>query len=215
MRRTLLGTFDEIYVLDLHGSARRKERAPDGAVDKNVFDIRQGVAITIFVKHLSPTGSKRVFHRDVWGLRETKETYLAQHTCETVQWQEVAPQPPDFLFVPQDVEISAEYRLGTSIVDIMDQNGTPAPGLVTTHDSFAVSWDPDEAVSKVERLLATQSEEEARSVFKLCGQSQWNYDRAKRELSDGCWRSEVRPLLYKPFDFRWPVYNPNVAVHRR
>ena len=50
MRRQLMNTFDEIYILDLHGNKKRKEVAPDGGTDKNVFDIQQGVAIAIMVK---------------------------------------------------------------------------------------------------------------------------------------------------------------------
>jgi predicted helicase len=46
-------TFDEIYLLDLHGNSKKKERSPDGTKDENVFDIQQGVAVGIFVKRLS------------------------------------------------------------------------------------------------------------------------------------------------------------------
>ena len=50
MRQSLMETFDDIYLLDLHGNSKKKERAPDGGKDENVFDIQQGVAIGIFVK---------------------------------------------------------------------------------------------------------------------------------------------------------------------
>ena len=50
MRQSLTNAFDEIYVYDLHGNTRKKERCPDGSKDKNVFDIEQGVAICIMVK---------------------------------------------------------------------------------------------------------------------------------------------------------------------
>src|SRR6266487_1035487 len=49
MRQNLLQSFDEIYVLDLHGNSRKKEKTPDGSKDENVFDIQQGVAIGIVV----------------------------------------------------------------------------------------------------------------------------------------------------------------------
>ena len=71
MRRSLMATFDEIHLLDLHGNANKRERTPDGGVDQNVFDIRQGVAIGLFVKHPnSGKGPARVFHADLWGKRE-------------------------------------------------------------------------------------------------------------------------------------------------
>jgi len=51
MRQSLLQTFDEIYLLDLHGNSLKRETAPDGGADENVFDIRQGVAIALMVKY--------------------------------------------------------------------------------------------------------------------------------------------------------------------
>jgi predicted helicase len=64
-------------------------------------------------------------------------------------------------------------------------------------------------------LLATASEAEARQLFTLCSQSQWNYQRAKRELADESWRTQATPILYRPFDVRWTIWNSNIAVHRR
>jgi hypothetical protein len=50
MRQSLMRTFDEIYVLDLHGNSLKREVCPDGSPDENVFDIRQGVAICFLLK---------------------------------------------------------------------------------------------------------------------------------------------------------------------
>lgn len=50
MRQQLMQTFDEIYIIDLHGNSKKKERCPDGSKDENVFDIQQGVAICLLVK---------------------------------------------------------------------------------------------------------------------------------------------------------------------
>jgi predicted helicase len=87
--------------------------------------------------------------------------------------------------------------------------------VVTTHDELAVSWTAEEAREKVETLLRTRSEDEARARFRLCSQDQWQYQRFMRELADGRWRGEIVRLLYRPFDVRWTVWNRNVAVHRR
>ncbi len=51
MRQSLAKTFDKIYLLDLHGNSKKKEVAPDGSPDENVFDIQQGVAVAIMVKY--------------------------------------------------------------------------------------------------------------------------------------------------------------------
>ena len=221
MRRSLMETFDDIYLLDLHGNSKKKERAPDGSRDENVFDIQQGVAIGLFVKR-ADTGDDpaRVLHADLWGEREVgphggKYGWLAENAVETTEWEELTPKPPLYLFTPRDDALCEEYEAAWSIPSIFSPNGDPAPGIVTTHDQFAISWTPEEAAAKVERLLATTSETEAREIWRLCSQSQWKYDRAKSELSDGSWRAQIEDILYRPFDIRTTVFNRNIAVHRR
>ncbi len=219
MRASLMQSFDALYLLDLHGNSKKKERAPDGGKDENVFDIQQGVAIGLFVRRERAEGAStmpcRVHHADLYGLRGHKYAWLAEHDVTSTPWIDVTPAAPSRLFVPQDADLLAEYESGWSLRDIFAPNGDPAPGIVTTHDDFAISWTREEAAAKVERLLATSSEAEAREIFTLCSQSQWNYARAKRELADGAWRARIVPILYRPFDVRWTVYDRNVAVHRR
>jgi len=75
MRQSLMESFNEIYILDLHGNSLKKETAPDGGKDENVFEIRQGVAIALFVKQKNKKGCK-VFHSDLYGLRGSKYDWL-------------------------------------------------------------------------------------------------------------------------------------------
>ena len=215
MRQHLMETFSDIYVLDLHGNSKKGERTPDGQADKNVFDIQQGVAISLFIKEAGKSGPAALHHADLYGKRETKYEWLENYDIETTSWTDVTPDAPFYLFVPQDLELREEYQDGWSIADIMSENGKPAPGFVTTHDQFAISRTEDEARSKVRCFLATKTEEEAREIWRLCGQSQWSYERAKDELATGSWEQAVRAVLYRPFDIRWTVFDPNVAVHRR
>ena len=219
MRHSLMRTFDDIYLLDLHGNSKKKETTPDGGKDENVFDIQQGVAIALLVRKQGAGVVKprlaTVHRADMYGRRTEKYAALDDIDITTTAWQKLQPQAPGWLFVAQDTELLDEYESGWSIRDIFSPNGDPAPGIVTTHDEFAISWSREEAIDKVERLLATETETEARGLFRLCSQDQWQYGRAKRELVDGQWREKVVPILYRPFDVRWTVYDKNVAVHLR
>jgi len=215
MRRALMNTFTHIYILNLHGSAKKRETAPDGSRDENVFDIQQGVAVGIFVKQANHGKPAEVYYADIWGTRERKYVSLLESDLEDTHWIEIEPQKPLYLFVPQDIALQAEYQQFWALQVIMNQSGDPAPGIVTTQDEFAISWNVEEVKSKIGRLLATNTEDEARDLFRLCKQSQWNYERAKLELSTGAWERNIFPILYRPFDIRWTVYDPNVAVHRR
>jgi predicted helicase len=215
MRRSLMDSFDDIYLLDLHGSSKKKERAPDGGKDENVFDIQQGVAISLLVRRSTRAPRCTVRRAELWGTRPSKYAWLDSSDVTKTTWNDITPPHAPWFFVKQDADLLAEYEQGWSIADIFRPNGDPAPGVVTTHDEFAISWTREEAIAKVDRLLATDTEAEARQLFMLCSQNQWNYERAKRELLDGAWRSKATPILYRPFDTRWTIWDSNVAVHRR
>jgi Type ISP C-terminal specificity domain/N-6 DNA Methylase len=213
MRKSLISSFNQIYVLDLHGSTKKRERAPDGSEDKNVFDIEQGVAISLFVKKKGLQRS--VFHSEFWGSRLSKYQAAAEASRRTVDWRRLQPAPPQFLFVPQDDTLAETYQSFWSIPQIFSPYGDPAPCLVTTHDQFAISFSPDESASKVKALLRTNDENEARELFRLCSQDQWNYQQAKTALTKLSLSELATSLLYRPFDKRWTIWDSHVAVHRR
>jgi predicted helicase len=213
MRKSLTETFHQIYVLDLHGDSKKKERAPDGGEDKNVFDIEQGVAISLFVK--GDDLERGVWHGELWGERLAKYRAVAESNLESIAWTKVDLHSHDWLFKPHDVELGRVYRTYWSISERFSPVGDPAPGFVTTHDNFAISFTADEARAKISRFLSTASESEARSFWRLCSQNQWSYERAMNELPAIDLGDATVQVLYQPFDTRWTIWDRNVAVHRR
>ena len=108
MRWSLLQSFDKIYIIDLHGNSKKKETAPDGSPDKNVFDIQQGVSINLFVK----TGKKgnnalaQVLHHDLYGVRESKYQFLWENNLTKVGFEELNPSAPQYFFVPKKLRLA-------------------------------------------------------------------------------------------------------------
>ncbi len=138
MRRSLLEAFDDIYVLDLHGNSKKKETAPDGSKDENVFDIMTGVAINLFVK----TGKKphgqlaAVHHHELYGRREQKYETLEALNFTTTPWKIISPAEPNLFLVPKDFTLQAEYEAGFKI-DILFT--LISSGVKTHHDSDLVA----------------------------------------------------------------------------
>ena len=139
MRWNLLQSFDKIYIIDLHGNSKKKETAPDGSADKNVFDIQQGVSINLFVK----TGNKkkdelaRVFHYDLYGERESKYQFLWENDFGKVDFTELTPQEPQYFFVPKDYGLQAEYEKGFSVKELfLDKRNWHSNKKRQTIDSF-------------------------------------------------------------------------------
>ncbi|MBL0404694.1 N-6 DNA methylase [Microvirga aerilata] len=215
MRASLMSSFDDIYVLDLHGNGKKKEKTPGGGKDENIFDIQQGVSIALLVRRTKRASRCTVRRADLWGGRTGKYAWLADHDVLDTDWEDVTPSAAPWLFVKQDERLAVEYNQAWSVADIFKPNGEPAPGFATQHDEFAISFTCDEARRKVEQLLETRSEAEARELFSLCAQSQWSYDRARAQLPLVDLDEAAIEVLYRPFDTRFSVYDRNVLVHRR
>lgn len=214
MRRHFIQNFPVSRFLDLHGNTKKRETAPDGSPDENVFDIQQGVSIVLATRPPREVAKKTSFF-ELIGLRQVKYAALMSDKLTQQPWREISPTSDFFLLRPEDASLRQEYLAYLPLPMLMGENGDPAPGIVTTQDEFAISWSKKEMESKVIDLLSTHNEKEARDRFRLCGQTQWSYTRAKAELPKLNWQDEIGRVLYRPFDVRWTVYNPNVAVHRR
>lgn len=204
MRQSLMKTFDEIYILDLHGNAKKRETASDGGIDENVFDIQQGVAIGIFVKLPKNSGGTKIYHADIWGQREPKYEQLLSAELPSLPWKLLAPTQPAYLFVPQNVDLRQEYEQGWKITEIFPVNSV---GIVTARDALTIQWSPDkvwETVSEFIRLPV----EEARERFQLGPDARdWKVIFAQEDLRhSGPDREKIAPILYRPFDVRYTYY---------
>jgi predicted helicase len=109
MRQSLMKSFDEIYVLDLHGNTLKKEKCPDGSKDENVFDIRQGVAIALFIKKKGPKKDCEVNHSEAWGLREKKYNWLINNEIKDTKWKKLNPNSPHYFLIPREEKRRKNY----------------------------------------------------------------------------------------------------------
>uniref|UniRef100_UPI0034678D38 N-6 DNA methylase n=1 Tax=Helicobacter pylori TaxID=210 RepID=UPI0034678D38 len=135
LRRSLLGCYDELYILNLHGNARKKEKTPQGAKDENVFNIMQGVSINLFVKKAQTTKQK-IFYYDVYGERAEKYAFLAQNDLNSIEWLELAPREPFYLLIPQETPLLEEYEQGFSVRDMFQISSV---GIVTGKDRIFIA----------------------------------------------------------------------------
>lgn len=211
MRRSLMETFDRIYLLDLHGNTRRREKAPDGGKDMNVFDIQQGVAIGFFVKHgkNSRKTGKGVFHGELWGEREAgpgggKYGWLAANTVETTPWRRLIPQAPSYLFVPRDGKTTEEYENGWKVTDIFLEHSV---GITTARDKLSIQFDVD-SLRQIVNDFSEREIEDARQFYDLGKDTRdWSVQRAQQDLKDHPNQDRhIIKILYRPFDQRFTYY---------
>ncbi len=135
LRRSLLECYDELYILNLHGNARKKEKTPQGADDENVFNIKQGVSINLFVKKAQTTKQK-IHYYDVYGERAEKYAFLAQNDLNSIEWLELTPREPFYLLLPLETRLLDEYEQGFSVKDMFQISSV---GIVTGKDRIFIA----------------------------------------------------------------------------
>lgn len=202
MRKHLLETFDSIYIYDLHGSTKKKETAPDGSKDENVFDIQQGVSISIFVK--TQAKSKKlanVYHVDSYGLRKDKYDRLENKNLKTTGFSKVEYEEPYYFFIPKDFNLEAEYKKGFSITDIFIEYNS---GIQSKRDGVTISFSQDEANDILSNFLSLEAEE-IRSRYNLPADGRdWTVAWAKEDLEKN--NPRLLPINYRPLDSRFTHY---------
>ncbi len=203
MRKHLLETFDKIYILDLHGNVRKKETAPDGSPDKNVFDIMQGVSINIFVKTTKKKDGTlaKVLHRDLYGERESKYQFLWDNDLKKTDFKELQPIEPYYFFVPKDFSAMTEYEKGFAINELFDNYNS---GIQTKSDNLSVHFSQQELKTVINDFLSMEVELLREKYNYKKDSSGWNFQSAKNDLM----RREFQyaDMLYRPFDIRNTVF---------
>ena len=214
MRWSLMNSFDEIYLLDLHGNSLKKEKCPDGSKDENVFDIRQGTAIALFIKKKVKNNKKdgKIFHSEIWGLRKEKYEWLLNNDIETTKWQKITPKPEFYLFVPRDERLLKRYECSPKITEIFPVNSV---GVVTARDKFVIDTD-QKALKRRIRMFCDEKipDELISEPYKLKDKTNWKLRTAREKVrNDKDWENSFARILYRPFDIQWIFYH-DVLVER-
>jgi predicted helicase len=202
MRWHLLNSFDEIYIVDLHGNALKKEVSPDGSPDKNVFDIQAGVSINIFIK----TGKKKkgtlakVKHFELWGERENKYQALWENDLKSFDFKDVDYTKPYYFFNPKNETGKNEYENGFRIDELMPVN---VSGIVTARDSVVIDIDRQSLLKRINKFCDERfSDSEIRHFLfpnkkddkYLAGDSRgWKLSTARQKIKNNK-HNEIKPV---------------------
>jgi len=208
MRWHLLKTFDKIYTMDLHGNSKKKETAPDGTGDENVFDIMQGVSINLFIKN----GKKKenslgeIFHFDLFGKREIKYGFLSEYCMKSINYSSLVPQKPYVFFIPKNDAGQQDYENGFKIAELFPTN---VSGIVTMGDEFAISESKEDLHDKLKEFKAIPiSENELKTKYNL-GKNYAEFILKNKNQLVIDYSKFVR-FSYRPFDNRWTYFDNKI-----
>ena len=204
MRWHLLKTFDKIWVLDLHGNAKKKEVTPEGKPDKNVFDIQQGVAIIIGVrKKDGGQGLAQVRHGDLWGERTAKYAALQAADLTPVTFSALESPAPQHPLVRRSYSTQEVYEKGISVAALMPVN---CVGIVTARDDLTIDESRDRLWQRVQDFAAMETEAARRKYGLGEDVRDWMVAWAQDDLNRDLTIEKLRRISYRPFDTRWTYY---------
>ena len=211
VRWNLLKAYDEIYIIDLHGNAKKKETCPDGSKDENIFDIEQGVSINFFVK----TGKKKqdtlaqIHHFDLYGKRQDKYNFLQNTRFTDVPYQHLPNVEPMYFMIPKNFKSKNKYDKGFYVPNAIN---FASSGVKTHRDDFIVG-ELNELRDRVSVFLDNRnSNAEALSKLNLSAPISWNVDKARKNQLEG---NKFIRYAYRPFDTKYIYYDENIVERAR
>jgi predicted helicase len=214
MRQSLMNSFNEIYILDLHGNSLKKEKSPDGSKDENVFDIQQGVAIALFIKRKKNLNLKVLRHSELYGLRDQKYQWLIKHDFKKTEWNKINPAFPFYLFVPRNERSTKRFQSYLSIPIIFPVNSV---GIVTARDRFVVNFNSNVLKNRISQFTASTLDDKTLGKgFDLQDTAAWKAVEAQKQLRrEGNLHKYFTKILYRPYDVRHLFYHDAVIERAR
>ncbi len=202
MRHHLMKTFEDIFILDLHWSAKKRETTLEGGKDENVFNIMQGVSINIFVKknNISLTWEQsNIYQLDLYWTRNDKYDKLEKNILSN--FQKLSPIEPYYFFVPKNFEGQEKYEEWFKVDLIFGEYNS---WIQTKNDDLSVKMlkiDIENVISD----FKLQTVDDLRIKYGLKDTSWWNVKDAKNDIIENNWK--IIEILYRPFDTRYTYFS--------
>lgn len=212
MRWKMQDDFSKIYIIDLHGNSNKKEKTPSGGLDQNVFDIKQGVSINIFIKQKreDPTKECQIYHTDFYGKRKAKYDQISSATILNSDFKLIPTDEIRYSFTPTNLEVRKQYRESFSLNDFFLNHSV---GVVTSRDSIVIDDDKEVLKNRIKDIFGSEPHE-AKTKYGIKESKNWNI-KNWINTSGSFQDNSIIPIAYRPFDLRWIYYDSNCIERSR
>ena len=218
MREKLLQDFDKIYVINLHGNSLRKEG------DKNVFDIRVGVCITLFIKLENRLASdkKEVFYYSTLEnnliSREQKfeftekiyEKLAANDIQNSLAWTKLKPQKPYFFFVPKDLSQQKKYNKFWSLKQIFEEVNA---GFSTDKDELFTDTNKKELEKRIQVLFSLNFDKYFADKYRVANSPSFKI--INKLKANNYNPNDIKEVNYRLFSPRYCYYDNHIIGRAR
>ena len=201
MRRKLMQTFDEIYILDLHGNVNKGEKCPDGSMDFNIFNIKNvGVCIALFVKTgLKNNKNKGIYFNEVFGTQDYKKNYLIEKSITDEKWVELEDDKKWHWFT----KVKSNEKYLKEFIGLTEIFNEINSAIQTKRDYLTIQLSKNK-ILEVVNDFRNLSEEEIKNKYNTNDNRDWKVSTSKKDLLEN--NGHVEIIHYRPFDFRYTYY---------
>lgn len=198
--RELLLSDNHARVVNLHGSVMQRDEIPQSSSDENVFDIQQGVAISIFSLR-APAAEQSVSYADLIGTRADKYARLA--SSRIPEWKKICPQSLYFFFKPKELGDDAEYLRGFPLNKAFINYSS---GIKFRKDNLLVKKHfTRDSVEQMLRDVARLADADLLAEYEFDETPDWKLKDKRRLFAK--WKPEdIVKVMYRALDFRFAFY---------
>lgn len=214
MRYELLHKFDEIYIINLHGSNKRNE-STENIKDECVFNIKVGVSINIFIKHkdVNDRQQARVFYKDIFGTQKEKLQYLSNHVFKDIDFLEIIPSAPFYTFKNRSKQLREQYDSGFNIRELMNVN---VQGFTTDKDNVAIKYEKEGIEDIVNAMLSDKDDAELKDEYGFSDSRDWNLAKGRALIKAIDNKQDfISRVCYRPFDECWTFFHKALVTYPR
>jgi hypothetical protein len=213
MRNHLMRTFDEIFILDLHGNSEVREVVPEGAIDKNIFDIKQGVSVIIAYRTADKIEHElgKVKYAELWGARQKKYDVLQEATIKKIKWTDCSPRAPNYTFHPSGKKQKVYAEEFFALNEFMPVYSS---GVITARDDFVVGKEAAALVKNAEEFAGHTglTDEQLCEKLGISLKKGWDVGRARKRLrAIKDFSKIIHDISYRPFDNRKILFDESVV----
>jgi predicted helicase len=208
MRKCLLETFDKIYILNLHGNSRIKEKTPNGDTDESVFKIQVGTSINLFIRNPKKRkGLAKVYYTDIYGKRQDKYNFLLLHNLKKTGYVQLEPVEPYYFFTPKDFSSQKKYEKGFSVTELFITGNS---GVETKRDSLFIDDKKDVLIKRIKTLLSSRYDERFAEEYRVTDTNGYEITRLIKGKQFSY--NNLHRIDYRPFDTKWIYYDPTLIA---
>lgn len=156
----------------------------------------------------------KVYHSEIFGLRETKYEWLLKNNIYSTKWKKTSPIANFYLFTPSNNKLLNQYNEFWKVTDIFPVNSV---GIVTARDGFVINFDKKILEKRIEDFRNPKIDDEIlKKTYDLCENQSWKIKEQREKLrKDLDWKDSITKILYRPFDTRWIIYHDDLIERSR